>query len=108
MPKKKTWDIEKAIRIMWPKAKKELEKGIKETRSLIEKGEKQVAGMTETGIQNMKAFSMELRREKLFYELGKLAAKVSPDRWKNNAKISKAIAEIKGINRGISSIRRNR
>ncbi|MFH1782264.1 MAG: hypothetical protein ABH848_01455 [Candidatus Omnitrophota bacterium] len=97
-------DIKKIINKMWPKAKKELEKGIEETRKFIDNGERHVIDATEIGIKNVKIMAAHVKKEKLFYEIGKSVSKLSPKKWNTSKSILKGIEEIKKLNREIISL----
>lgn len=96
--------IREVIDRLWPRAKKDLEKGIQDARILIDKGEQHVIAMTDRGAQNVRAIALHMKREKLCYELGKSVSKVSPKRWSETKKIVARVKEIKKIDREIKQL----
>lgn len=102
MPKDKFKDV---IDKLWPKTKKELEKAIENTKELINKGEKRLKVVSEKSINHTKKLSLGLKKEKLYYNLGKEAAYLSKSKWANNKKIGELISEIKGIDREIKKLK---
>lgn len=89
--------VDDVVKKVWPKTKKELEKVIKESKKAIDKGEKYVKSLSEKGAENAKKLSGILKKEKLYYSLGKLASQVSPSRWQKDKKIISVLKEIKKI-----------
>ena len=100
-------NIKEAVDKIWPKSKKELEKGINEAKRLIDKGEKHLIDATDKGMRNVKAMALQLKREKLYYELGKLVANVSAKKWSGTKKIDQTLKEIKKIDKGIKTIKKS-
>lgn len=101
--KKENW--KEVVDKVWPKTKKELEKALKNTKDLISKGEVYIKGVSEKSAQQAKKLSLSLRREKLYYDLGKGMVKVSPTQWNKSKKIGKMVKEIKGISKEIKKIK---
>jgi transcriptional regulator of acetoin/glycerol metabolism len=97
--------IQKILDDAWPKAKKELEKVIKETKVLIDKGEKKVVDLTDKSIRSIKSGELQLKREKLYRDLGKSIADKPVAKWSKTAKAHKILTEIKKVDREISSLK---
>lgn len=101
--KKENW--KEVIDKMWPKTKKELEKALQNTKALIGKGEEYIKGVSEKGAKQARKLSLSLKREKLYYNLGKGMVKVSPSQWSKSKKIDSAVKEIKNISKEIKRIK---
>lgn len=90
---------------IWPKTKRELEKAIENAKKYLAKGEDCLKDASERGIEQTKKLSLSLRREKLYYDLGKAVAVTTMSKWKTNEKISDVIKKIKELNRQIKRIK---
>jgi len=90
---------------LWPKTKKELEKGMKSTKKILDKGEKYLKSVSEKGLVQTKKLSLNLKKEKLYYDLGKVVAKISCEKWSSNNKIENIVKQIKALDRKISQIK---
>lgn len=88
----------------WPKTKKELEKTINNAKGLIEKGEQHLREVSEKSVANAKKLSLGLKREKLYYNLGKLASSTAQAKLATTKKIHDLIGEIKTLTRQIKQI----
>jgi len=93
--------LKEKIENIWPMAQKEIEKGIENAKKMIAAGEKYLKELSEKGIEKTKKTSFALKREKLYYDLGKAVASTSPDKYKTNKKITKLTKEIKKIDKEI-------
>ena len=102
MKKDKLKDVKKQL---WPKTKKELEKAIKNTKELIAKGESYIKAVSEKGANNVRKLSLRLKREKLYYGLGKQSACLAKSKWNTDKKIGDILKEIKSLDREIENIR---
>ncbi len=90
---------------MWPKAKKELDKGVKNARKILIKSEKYLKELSEKGAAQTKKLSLSLKREKAYYDLGKAISAVPTTKWKASRKISLLIKGIKDLDRDINKIK---
>ena len=99
-------NIQKVINEVWPKARKELEKIAKETKVLINKGEKEMVKITDKSVRGIKSVELQLKKEKLYYDLGKLIAQKSPKSWSETKKATDIVKEIKGIGRKIDTLKK--
>ena len=89
---------------IWPNTKKELEKVAENTKQLIIKGEEYLKCVSEKGIQNTKKMALSLRKEKVYYNLGKIAANTPKSQWSKNQKITNFLQEVKKIDKEIKSL----
>ena len=89
----------------WPKTKKELEKGMEQTKVLLKKGEEHVREFSHQSAVQAKKMHLQLKREKLFYDLGKAVATTPKTRWNTTEKIAKAVTNIKDLSKEIKSIK---
>ena len=103
MAKKDT--LKDFVKKAWPKTKKELEKGMAATKSMLIKGEKHLKDLSEKGIVKAKKISLSLLREKVYYNLGKSIAITPATKWKTSKKVGDLINEIKALNCEIKKIK---
>ncbi|MDD3296831.1 MAG: hypothetical protein PHU64_05670 [Candidatus Omnitrophica bacterium] len=89
---------------IWPKTQVELEKAIKNAKKLLNSGEKYLKDVSEIGKKNTQKISMNIKREKLCYDLGKLISSTSQSKWATDKKIDRLIKEIKRLSRKVKSI----
>jgi predicted nucleic acid-binding Zn-ribbon protein len=87
---------------LWPKTKKELEKAIANTKELLEKGERYIKTLSEKGVDNARKLSFSLKKEKLYYNLGKVASSVPKSKWSKNKRITDLLKEIKLLDKEIN------
>ncbi|HDI46148.1 MAG TPA: hypothetical protein ENF60_02315 [Candidatus Omnitrophica bacterium] len=99
---RKGLELKDKLSLIWKRTKKDLEAVVSETSKLIKKGEKQVKEISERSRLKLEIMNLKLKREKLYYTLGKSIAGTSPSKWSQNKKIEKIIAEIKKLNREIT------
>ncbi|MFH1767755.1 MAG: hypothetical protein ABH858_01155 [Candidatus Omnitrophota bacterium] len=92
------------INKLWPRTKKELEKAIETAKSLIDKGEEHIKILSEKSIDSTKKISLGLRKEKVYYNLGKQLAVVPKGRWGKDEKIGGLINTIKAIDREVKKL----
>ena len=90
---------------VWPKTRQELEHALKSTKSMIDKGEKYLKDVSEKGAQQTKKLSLSMKREKLFYDLGKLVSRTPKTKWTSNPKIVSSIKSIKDFTKDIKKIK---
>ena len=95
--------LKKVVDKFWPRTKKELEKASKNAKVLLAKGEKYLKGVSEKGVQHTKKISLSLKREKLYYNLGKTIAATASGDWKSNKKISEYLNAVKKLDKQIKS-----
>jgi len=105
MAQKKKDPLKEIVDKVWPKTKKELEKGMKNAKVMLTKGEKYLKDVSDKGIEKTKKLSLSLKREKLFYDLGKAAATTANNKWTGSKKIQTALKEIKDLSRQIKKIK---
>lgn len=90
---------------VWPKTKKELEKVAENAKKMLNKGEEYLKEVSDKSIAQAKRMSLSLKKEKLFYDLGKAAANVNVDTLKTNKKFNALLKEIKSIESQIKKIK---
>ena len=98
MAKKET--IKEVVDRLWPKAKKELDKGVKNAKKVLAQSEKYLKEISEKGVAQTKKISLSLQREKAYYDLGKAIFSTTAANWKTNRKITSLIKKIKKLNKG--------
>jgi predicted nucleic acid-binding Zn-ribbon protein len=92
-------ELRKNIDRLWKVTKKDLEKASKETTELIKKGEEYIKDISERGRKKLEMMGFALKREKLYYELGKTISGLSKGRWLKSKKIGDLVSQIKKIDR---------
>lgn len=98
-------ELEEVVHKVWPKTKKELEIGLKNTKELLAKGEKYLKDFSEKSIKNTKKLSLNLKKEKLYYDLGKTIANLSKEAWLEDKCADSLVKEIKNLGREIKKIK---
>lgn len=97
MVKKET--IKEVVDRLWPKAKKELDKGVENAKKVLAQSEKYLKEISEKGATQTKKISSSLKKEKAYYDLGKAIASTAAANWKTNPKITSLIKEIKKLSK---------
>ena len=94
-----------AVDKLWPKTKKELEKALKSTKKMIDKGEKYLKAGYEKGLENTKILSLNIKKEKLYYDLGRQVGHIPKTKWGSSSKVNKLIKEIKSLDKEIKKLK---
>jgi predicted nucleic acid-binding Zn-ribbon protein len=89
----------------WPKAKKELEKGIDNAKKMLSAGEKHVRQFSEKGVEKTRKITLQVKKERLIYDLGKALSATAKNRWSTNKKIQGLQKEIKELEKKIKKIK---
>lgn len=89
----------------WPNAKKELEKGIENAKKMVSAGEKHIRQLSEKGAERTRKITLQVKKERLFYELGKAVSSVAKSKWGSDKKIQDLRNEIKALEREIKKIK---
>ncbi|MDP8216864.1 MAG: hypothetical protein P9L98_06100 [Candidatus Kaelpia imicola] len=103
MVKKKKKDLKDAMVDIWKCTRSELEIVMDETSKLIKKGEKHVKSFSDKSKERLELISAKLRRENLYYHLGKTVSSTAKLKWKDSKKIDKLRSEISKLSREIKS-----
>lgn len=90
---------------IWPKTKKELEIGIKNTKKLLDKGEKYLKNFSERSAIQAKKISLGLKREKIYYSLGKIVAESKSENLSEDKKINDLIKQIRNLDKQIIKLK---
>jgi len=88
---------------LWPKTKKELEKALDSTKKAIDTGEKYLKELSEKGIEKTRKISLSLKREKIYYELGRAVAMTAKSKWQDAKEIDDLVDEIKKLTKEIDN-----
>ncbi|MFH1503834.1 MAG: hypothetical protein ABIH08_00365 [Candidatus Omnitrophota bacterium] len=105
MAEKKAESFKEVVENMWPKAKKDLEKGMQSTKRMLIKGEEYLKEVSEKGVEQTKKIVLTVKKEKLYYDLGKAIASISTAKWKENKKINDIVKEVKDLSKQIKEIK---
>ncbi|MBU3958645.1 MAG: hypothetical protein KKH29_06250 [Candidatus Omnitrophica bacterium] len=95
--------IKQRINKLWKTGKKDFSKIMKDTSVLVKKGEAQIKEVSRDAEKNLEVIVLSLRREKLYYELGKTLSNVSQGNWASSKKAIDLFIKVKDINRKIKS-----
>ena len=90
---------------VWPKTRTELENALKNTKSMLDKGEQYLKNVSEKGVQQTEKLSLSLKREKFYYDLGKLVSRTPKTKWQSSPKIASSIKSIKDLTKDIKKIK---
>ena len=99
-------EIKRNINKLWKMGKKELDKVLKDTTRLIDKGESHIKKMSKEAERNMEIMLLSLQKKKLSYELGKSLASLPKNKWSDSKKIGALLTEINALSRKIKKIDR--
>ncbi|MFC1704178.1 hypothetical protein ACFL1E_05290 [Candidatus Omnitrophota bacterium] len=97
--------FQKDLEKLWPQTKKQLDKMAKEAMVLAKKSEKQLIALSEKGKLQFELTMLQLKKEQLFYNMGKLVSQKSKGK-KKTAKVLKLKKELARLNRKISSLKK--
>lgn len=97
--------FKEVVEKLWPKTKKEIEKGMENAKKMLAKGEECLKELSEKGIEKTKKIALSLKKEKLYYDLGKTAAATAIDKWKSSKKISALLKTNREITKQIQKIK---
>jgi len=97
-------EIKRNIDKLWKMGKKELDKVLKDTTRLINKGESRIKKMSKEAEKNMEVMVLSLQKKKLSYELGKSLASLPKNKWPVSKKIDALLTEVNAISRKIKKI----
>lgn len=100
MAKKEKALKDKVVKL-WLRTKRDLENVVNDAGKLIRKGEEQIKEISEKSREKLELMSLKLKRENLYYRLGKTLAGLSRSRWQENKKLQKLISEVKKLEREI-------
>lgn len=96
-------DIKANIEKVWAKTRKDFDKIIANTQKAIEKGEEYAKQISQKSSIQIKKISLNLKKEKLYYNLGKTISSLPPSRWQENKKVKSLLEEIKKINKELKA-----
>ncbi|MBD3264506.1 MAG: hypothetical protein GF375_05345 [Candidatus Omnitrophica bacterium] len=90
---------------LWPRTRKELEKGMENAKTMLNKGEKYLRDISERGAEKTKRISLMVQREKVYYNLGKTVAGTPASKWPSTKKIKDLVKEAKSLSKQIKAIK---
>ena len=91
---------------LWATSKKDFEKMTKETSKLVKKGEIALKDVSQKSQEQIEAISAMVKKEKLYYDLGKAAASVAKSQWSKSKKISSVIKEMSKLDKVIKKAKK--
>mgnify|MGYP000238677254 CR=1 FL=1 len=97
--------LKETIDKVWPGTKKELEKVITNTKKMLNKGEEYLKVVSQKSLNNTRKVSLNFKKEKLYYTLGKNVAKIPKNKWSSDKKINELVKNIKALEKEIKKIR---
>tara|TARA_B100000315_G_scaffold257738_1_gene307522 strand:+ start:641 stop:958 length:318 start_codon:yes stop_codon:yes gene_type:complete len=105
MAKAKKDPFKEFIEKVWPQTKKEFEKAAENAKKMLNKGEEYLKDVSEKSVEKTKKMSLSLKKEKLYYDLGKAVATTPATKINSNKKVSSTLKEIKQLEKQIKSIK---
>ncbi len=102
----KKFNMQKELEKLWPKTKKQLDRVAKDAMVLAKKSEKQLIELSEKGKIQFELTMLQVKKEQLFYKIGKAVAK-NLKRMKKTVTLAKLDKELKSINSQISSCKKD-
>lgn len=99
-------ELRRRIDRLWRLGKKDLDKTLKDATHLVKKGEVHIKDISKKAEENLEAMVLFLRKEKLYYELGKYLAKLPKNRWKSSKKAENLLITIKNTSRKIKELKK--
>lgn len=96
--------LKEAIDKVWPRTKVELEKAARTTKLLIDRGEVEVRKVSKQGFREVKKLSLTLKKDALYFRLGKSVATTAAEEWGTNRKIHGLLREIKVVEKNLKSV----
>ncbi len=103
MVKKKKKDLKDTMADIWKLTRDEFDTAMDETSKLIKKGEEHVKSFSGKSKEKLELISAKLRRENLYYQLGKAVSSTAKAKWKDSKKIDKLRSEIAKLSKEIKS-----
>ena len=97
--------LREVIDKVWPKTKVELEKGLEQAKILLAKGEVHAKDLSKKGVKQTKKMSLRLKKEKVFYDLGKEVARTAANKWTTSKKIKALAEKVKALDADIANIK---
>ncbi len=95
--------IKKEAERLWKGTKKDLDKVLDKTTKLLKKGEECIKDvskdLSEKGKEKLEKIRLTVKREKLYYKLGKIISTLPKDKWGEDEKIDRLVEEIKNIDK---------
>jgi len=98
--------VKEAIERIWPKTKKELEKAADNAKKMLVKGEEYLKEVSEKGALKTKEISLNLKKEKIYYDLGKVVATCGITKVSTSKKVKALLKQIKDIDAEVKKIKK--
>ncbi len=105
MAKKRKDPLQEFVDKVWPKTKKELEKVAENAKKMLAKGESYLKEVSEKGVEQSKKISLSLKKEKLYYDLGKAVSSCDLAELSSNKKVNGILKNIKKLEISIKKIK---
>ena len=99
MVQKKSEDLKK----IWGETKKEFSKLSKDAVILLKKGEKEAVRFSEKGKLNFENTLLKLKKEQIYYTLGKEAVKAYKKNQPDSATLRRLMGQLDAIDKQVSS-----
>jgi len=89
---------------VWTRTKKDLDSALDETARLLKSGERHLKGISEKSREKLELMSLKIKRENLYYKIGKTVALTQKSKWPESKKIDKLFQDIKKLDREIKKL----
>ena len=99
-------DIKEILTKLWQTSQKDFEKITKETSKLLKKGEEALKEVSQKSKEKLELVSLTLKRERLYYRLGKLITTLPKSSWEKSKKINALVKEITNLTRQIKKLKK--
>lgn len=93
---------------VWDVTKSDIDKALDETAKLLKKGEEYFKEISGKSRDNLELVSLKVRREKLYYQLGKALSRLPAGKWAGNKKVKATLDEIKTLTQRMNKSKRRK
>ena len=94
-------ELQKKIVQLWQRTRKDLELGLNETSRMLKVGEKYIKEVSEKSKERLELLNLRVKREKLYYKLGKIAANTAKSKLLSDKKAQELLSDIKKLTKEI-------
>ena len=94
----KASDIRKKVDKLWKDHKKDVDSIVKNAQKLTKQGERYIKDQSEKGKTQLEIMGLTLQKEKLYYELGRVIARLPKKKWSASKKAQNISGKIRSVN----------
>jgi len=100
--------LQEVLGELWKNSKKDFQNMTKETSKLLKKGEAAFKDVSKKSQVKLEEISATLKKEKLYYQLGKATASTAKNKWAKSKKMNSIVKEIASLNRIIKKAKKKK